>query len=368
MRVPLPGELRFAEIAQILQLYVEQILRGQMLQYLEEKADVSRSHQKLQATIRRTLSKTAVRDIGYPGGRERRATVATDGRYWFWTEDNRGADVLTKRRLNWFGVLSDRPGVGITVEINTTYEDRNDQTAGFFARDTKTGATYFLHSGRVGGGAKGVGKTSFLTWAAREKRNLVEVVDSSGRIRAGLIVMPVEGRSAANSLVRYIDLVGGFKKAVRNGEIGSKEFRDQQRKFEDYFSEGRGRRTGKRSSDIDYISRHGEIVDALRDWRATRLLPRRSRIVKDVFIDLGIARGNELIEIYEVKPSSDRSSVYSAVGQLLVHGRDITCRKTIVLPHDELLAADLADALRRLSIETVKFRLETNSVTILDPP
>jgi hypothetical protein len=273
-----------------------------------------------------------------------------------------------KRRLNWFGVLSDHPGVAITVEINTTYEDRNDRTAGFFARDTKTGVTYFLHSGRVGGGAKGVGKTSFLTWAAREKRDLVEVVDSSGRIRTGLVVMPTEGRTAANSAVRYIELVRGFKKAVRDGEIESDEFQDQQRKFEDYFSEGRGRRTGKRSSDIDYISRHGEIVDALRDWRGTRLLPRNARIVKDVFIDLGIARGNELIEIYEVKPRSDRSSVYSAVGQLLVHSGDNTCRKIIVLPHDEPLSVDLAEALRRLSIETVKFRLEMNSVAILDPP
>jgi hypothetical protein len=338
-----------------------------MLQYLEEKADVSRSHKKLQATIRRTFAKAYVKDIGFPGGRVRKATVASDGTYWFWTADDRGADVTMKRRLNWFGVLSDHPGVAITVEINTTYEDRNDQTAGFFARDTKTGVTYFLHSGRVGGGAKGVGKTSFLTWAAREKRDLVEVVDSSGRIRTGLVVMPIEGRTAANSAVRYIELVRGFKKAVRDGEIESDEFQDQQRKFEDYFSEGRGRRTGKRSSDIDYISRHGEIVDALRDWRGTRLLPRKSRIVKDVFIDLGIARGNELIEIYEVKPRSDRSSVYSAVGQLLVHGRDNTCRKIIVLPHDEPLAVDLAEALRRLSIETIKFRLEMNSVAILDP-
>jgi hypothetical protein len=350
-----------------MQLYVEKF-EGQMLQYLEKKTDVGRSHRKLQATIRRTFSKAYVKDIGYPGGRVRKAAVATDGRYWFWTADDRGADVFMKRRLNWFGVLSSHPGVSITVEINTTYEDRNDRTAGFFARDTKTGVTYFLHSGRVGGGAKGVGKTSFLTWAAREKRDLVEVVDSSGRIRTGLIVMPIEGRTAAISAVRYIELVRGFKKAVRDGEIESDEFQDQQRKFEDYFSEGRGRRTGKRSSDIDYISRHGEIVDALRDWRGTRLLPGKSRIVKDVFIDLGIARGNELIEIYEVKPRSDRSSVYSAVGQLLVHGRDNTCRKTIVLPHDEPLAVDLAEALRRLSIETIKFRLETNSVTILDPP
>ena len=190
-----------------MQLWVDEMLQGQMLRYLEESRDIERSHKKLQATIRSGFSKTAIKDIGHPGGRERKAAVATDGKYWFWTRDHRGSDVFTKRRLNWFGVLSQRPGVSITVEVNTTYKDRNDQAAGFFARDPKTGMNYFLHSGQVGGGAKGVGKNSFLTWAAREKRDLVEVVNSSGLIRKGLIVMPVEGRSAVKSAVRYIELV-----------------------------------------------------------------------------------------------------------------------------------------------------------------
>jgi hypothetical protein len=138
-----------------------------MLQYLEERDDVERAHRKLQATIKRIFSKTAIKDIGHPGGREGKALVATNGRYWFWTRDHRGSEVFTKRRLNWFGVLGERPGVSITVEVNTTYNGRNDNAAGFFARAPETGAIYFLHSGRVGGGAKGVGKNSFLTWAAR---------------------------------------------------------------------------------------------------------------------------------------------------------------------------------------------------------
>jgi hypothetical protein len=191
------------------------IVQGQawgerMLQYLETRDDITRAHQKLQATIRRTFSKTAVRDIGHPGGRERKAVVATDGRYWFWTKDHRGSEVVTKRRLNWFGVLSKSPGVSISVEINTVYTGRNDRAAGFFARDSETGLVYFLHSGRVGGGAKGVGKNGFLTWAALAKQPLVDVVDSTGNIRDGLIIMPIEGAASARSAIRYIDLVRGF--------------------------------------------------------------------------------------------------------------------------------------------------------------
>jgi hypothetical protein len=337
-----------------------------MLQYLEDREDVERSHRKLQATIKRVFSETATKDIGYPGGRERKAVVATDGRYWFWTRDHRGSKVFTKRRLNWFGILSERSGVPITVEVNTTYRGRNDNAAGFFARAPGMGATYLLHSGRVGGGAKGVSKSSFLTWAAREKHELVDVIDSSGGIRKGLVVMPVDGSTAAKSAVRYIKLVSGFKQAVRNGEIRSKEFQRQQREFEGYFSEGRGRRTGKRSSEIDYVTRHGEIVDALHEWRSSRPLPKRSRIVNDVFIDLGVASDKSLIEVFEVKPRADRSSLYSALGQLLVHAGHELCSKTIVLPQNERLAPDLAEALKRLKIEVIRFELTRDSVKILD--
>jgi hypothetical protein len=336
-----------------------------MFQYLERRDDIDRSHKKLQATIRRTFAKMDVKDIGYPGGREQAARVATDGTYWFWTSNARGSDV-TKRRLNWFGVLSEGPGVAITVEINTAYKGRNNLAAGFFARDPETGTVYLLHSGRVGGGAKGVGKSSFLTWAKREKQTLVEAVDSTGGVRQGLIVMPVEGSTAARSAIRYIDLVRGFKKAARNGEVHSRDFQEQQREFDNYFSEARGRRTGSRSSDIDYVSRHGEIVDALQKWRAARLLPRRCRIVKDVFIDLGVAKGNKLVEVFEVKPKADRSSIYSAVGQLFIHGRDEGCRRTIVLPNGEPLGSGLAKALQRLQIGTIRFKLTKNSVTILN--
>jgi hypothetical protein len=337
-----------------------------MFQYIEGRNEIDRCHKKMRATIRRTFSKTAVKDIGYPGGRKKGAAVQTDGRYWFWTGDYSGPGVFPKRRLNWFGTLREKPGVSITVEINTTYQGRSDQTAGFFARDSDTGSIYFLHSGRVGGGATGVGKKSFLTWAARENQRLVEVADSAGSVREGLIVMPIEGSAAAKSAIRYVDLVQSFKQAARSGKIKTREFRNLQQQFEDYYSEGWGRRTGQRAGKIDYVSRHGEIVDALQEWRSTKPLSKRSRIVKNILIDLGVKTGKTLTEVFEVKPRADRSSIYSAVGQLLVHGREVGCRRIIVLPEGERLAVDLVEALKRLQIEEVRFKLENDSVAILD--
>jgi hypothetical protein len=259
-----------------------------MFVFLESRREIAKAHAALEATLRREFPQRATKDIGYPGGRVRGARVYTDGRYWFYSQDHSGRQISNPRSLNWFGLLSERPGVGITVEINTTYEGRNDQTAGFFARDTKSGIIYLLHSGRVGGGTKGVGMNAFRAWSGE---TLIQVADSSGGSRDGLLVMPVEGVAATRSAIRYVDIVTRFKKAVRTGEIGTPAFKRKQKQFEDFYAEGRGRRRGSRSSEIDYVSRHGEVVDALREWRELNPMPKGARFVKNV---LGACPSNRI--------------------------------------------------------------------------
>jgi hypothetical protein len=49
----------------------------------------------------------------------------------------------------------------------------------------------------------------------------------------------------------------------------------------------------------------------------------------------------------------------------MVHGTAADCRRVIVLPHKEAIASDLEDALQRLSIELLKFKLDEQKATIL---
>lgn len=178
--------------------------------------------------------------------------------------------------------------------------------------------------------------------------------------------MPVEGAAASRSAKRYVDLVTSFKKAVRVGEIGTLAFRQRQKQFEEYYAEGRGRRTGRRSSEIDYISRHGEVVDSVREWRELKPVPRGARFVKNVLIDMGVAVGKRLVEVFEVKTSTARSDIYSALGQLMVHGTAENCRRVIVLPLGQVLPNDLVDAFARLKVELLRFRLGKKRITISD--
>ncbi|NUG81490.1 hypothetical protein HUN33_15760 [Acinetobacter bereziniae] len=269
---------------------------------------------------------------------------------------------MNPRRLNWFGLVSDSQSLDISVEINTVYEGRNDRIAGFFARDSETGSIYLMHSGRVGGGTEGVGKEAFLAWTNQQP---IEVLDSSGDVKEGIVVMPVQGIAVTQPAIFYINNIANFKQAVRDGELTSPEFQKKKKEFSDFFSESHGRRQGKRSEEIDYISRHGEIVDAVYAWRNSNSLPEKSHLVKNLYIDLGVAIDNNLVEVYEVKTSSNRINIYTAIGQLMVHGVSNECQRTLVLPHDQELAQDLQDTLERLNITLLTFKLNKKSVTII---
>jgi hypothetical protein len=178
--------------------------------------------------------------------------------------------------------------------------------------------------------------------------------------------MPIEGLAASRSATRYVDTVARFKVAVRAGELGSPEFRRKQRELGEFYAEARGSRKGRRSSEVDYISRHGDVIDALHEWRTSGNLAKGARIVKNVLIDMGVAVGRELVEVFEVKTSTARSGIYSAVGQLMVHGTTDDCRRVIVLPEKEAIASDLRVALERLGIDLLRFTLDHEKATIVE--
>ena len=333
-----------------------------MFSLIESKEEIAKAQHRLEAAICRDFKTKAVKNIGYPGGTTFDAKVFTNGSYWYYSSDYYGKNIPNPRRLNWFGLFRGDADLQISVEINTAYEGRNDQVAGFFARDNDTSSIYLMHSGRVGGGTEGVGKVAFLAWS---NQHPIDVVDSSGDIKEGVLVMPIEGIAASRSAVRYVDIIASFKQAVRSGDMASPEFQRKKKELDDFFSESRGRRKGQRSEKIDYLSRHGEVVDALYSWRRSSALPKNGRLVKNILIDMGVEVGLDLVEVFEVKTSTARADVYAAIGQLMVHGTSDECRRVMVLPQKELIASDLKEAMQRLNIELLKFKLDEKAVTIV---
>lgn len=335
-----------------------------MLSLLVESDEIAEAQEALQGLMHDDFDEHVLHNISFRPHVLRDQEVWTrQEAHWYRPAVHEGHNGTTPRFLNWFGVVT-QGNLNITVEVNVAFEQGNGRAQGFFARDDGTGALYLMHSGNIAGGRPGVGGRAFRAWYGKQP----EPVFLGDRcVRLGFVVVPVHSADPTRSARRYIDSISKFKDAVSNDDVDLEdpEFQHRMQGFDDFYSEARGRRRGSRPGEFDYLSRHGEVVDALYEWRHAQPFAQHHRIVKNVFIDMGVADGHDdLVELYEVKTSSERSLVYTAIGQIAVHGSE-NCEKFLVLPNGRQLPQDISDALERHEIELLRFRLTRRGARIL---
>lgn len=314
-----------------------------------------------------------------------RAWKYSERRYVVWRPDSIELDVHhnhnfwfasvahtkeSRRTWNSIGKYTDANGLQITVEVNIPMESNNARVSGFFARDDVSQEVCLMHDGGVGGGRLGIGRDRFLAWSSAQPE---AVVDSKGNIRYGIIVTPVRSKIIGDYVERFAQTVFTFKAGVASGEITSNDSADSDTNYSDYFKEFSGTKVGKRVREFEYISRHGDIVHSLQEWRKSKVLSevkiQNEYLVKNKYIDLGVLnREKKLIELYEVKTNADRQSLYTAIGQIGVHGSvsSETLKRYIVLPNREKISLDIKQALEKLNIKLIWFEMDTNKVTILE--
>jgi hypothetical protein len=292
----------------------------------------------------------------------RAITIYHNGRYWFGSiPPDEGQS--TPRYWNPFGAYRAHGNFQIAVELNIPTTSNSKRVSGFFAKDSSSGHVYLMHDGSVGGGRKGVGRAEFLDWSDAK---VVSVVDSQGGVRHGIVVAPVNGATTAADLARFVQQVIDFKEAIKNGEAAFTKRSRRGNRHGDYYDEFSGKKRKASSREVEYISRHGDIVRALRDWRAKTLRP-QEHFFKNDYVDLGVEDRGVTSEVYEVKPSCARQSLYTAIGQILVHDDSPNgeSKRILVLPRGEAIPPDVMRALDRGGISLVRFALQEDKVRIL---
>ncbi|AOG02809.1 hypothetical protein [Bosea sp. RAC05] len=327
-----------------------------MLVLVDTTATKKRAQSVVEKNVRSSLRFIGTRNIGFPAGNfDRKVYSLGDGELWaaFSPPDQDGS---TRRYWNGFGIFEEgRAAQNITVEINIPLETNAALVAGFFAQDPANGATYLMHSGKVGGGRKGIGKSAFLAWS---KSELVKVADGEGNTRSGIIIGNIDGADLTGRIWRFVQLVSGFKEAVSTGALDNDEFRAKVEETDRYRREFSGRKRGKRSAgEIDYLSYHGDIVDALFEERSARQGPGEV-VASTVHIDLFVKRNGALTEIYEIKPKTDRDSLYKAIGQLMTHSAGSSAKRWVVLPTDQEIMPEFRAAFAELAIAIRLFRVD----------
>ncbi|MES0020222.1 hypothetical protein [Mesorhizobium sp. M0036] len=325
-----------------------------LLVQVERSGQKRAAQREMERVIKDSLRSQGIRNIGFPSG-NRDETIYANSDDALWCAFGSAEDARVPRRWNVFGVFEGRRhSQMITVEINIPTDSNSASVAGFFARDAATDAVYLMHDGSVGGGKPGVSRSAFLAWSRRE---LMEVERSDSAPRDGIVIGRVDARDLPDRIWSFVLEVRAFKDAVAAGELENEPMRRRAAEWEKYRRESAGRRRGRRRAKIDYVSYHGDVVDLLRNECELRKTAQQL-VSNSPLIDLFVKTRGAITEIYEVKTSLNRQTLYTALGQLMTHtvGAAAGVKRFLVVPKG-VIPKDLVRCIETLQIELRRFKL-----------
>lgn len=103
--------------------------------------------------------------------------------------------------------------IDITTEINIPLEGINRRVGAYFAKD-KQEKLYLMHSGKIGGGRRGIGKKAFKQFYSKRCRT-VEVQWPDGKVTDDYPVAVVPSNDFELEVANFIHAVAEFKKTVK---------------------------------------------------------------------------------------------------------------------------------------------------------
>lgn len=144
---------------------------------------------------------------------------------WVWLQP----DHIENRFCCSFGVEDPHVehNLSVVCEFNPPRKGFNRRCAGLFVKDD-SGNVFLAHSGRVGGGRRGIGKESFLKY--RGRGGIQAVVFPDGKELDYIILGRVNDPALRDKLAEFVRLVAKFKEhAVVGGAAVTRNNRDKGR-------------------------------------------------------------------------------------------------------------------------------------------
>jgi len=245
--------------------------------------------------------------------------------------------------------------VNITVEINMPYKGCDRRVAGVFVYDSNKDI-YLTHSGKIGGGRKGVGKEAF--WAYYRGRQQIITIVWPDRIETEAICIGKLGeKNLPRQIAHFVKEVGRFKEHVVSNK--TKGWKETEPLDDPTFApEFTGKRKFYKSKEpIESICDHGRIVSALNDELESRGLKTANDRSRDLYI-YNIKKNMDIL--FEIKTELSSSSIYSSIGQLMYNGasQELAPKRVLVIPG--VLDKKTRTILNRLEIEVMEYRWEGN--------
>ncbi|MHC4415662.1 MAG: hypothetical protein ACYS0G_10290 [Planctomycetota bacterium] len=182
------------------------------LRPLTDHAEIADAFKLMKSRLERGARRYK-RHVGFQGG------GAEFDIYWRATERIwvlLDPDVAENRYRCCFGLQhpSAHESLAITCEINPPHEGIDRKIAGVFLRDDR-GVIHVAHSGKIGGGRAGIGKTAFL--AAYRGDNIEPVEWADGVRSKAIVVGAIDAREFPSQLAHFVREVERFKAVTAGG-------------------------------------------------------------------------------------------------------------------------------------------------------
>jgi hypothetical protein len=292
------------------------------------------------------------RRIGYPGGHADRKVFflenkGSDSLWYISWPGVKGNKIIT---LLGHGVYGDNEWLSIDVQFNYPVGKFHRRLGAAFLEDIITGEVFLAHRGIVTLGQR-VPKDKILEAMAAD----VVEAECGSKTDEYILVTSLDSKTLVDDLSKFsrrlratirglgqeIEFVvdsddeegqensddahkSSVEKATRKGITG----------LQDYFEEFSGKRRAFTPKKSFSISHHGKVVHALHEAMTPRGVTLKSRAI-DLVADL-----SSLAVLFEVKTKSDSQSIYTAIGQLVVHAPNVekilkkNVQKVLVIPEE----------------------------------
>jgi hypothetical protein len=278
--------------------------------------DTARAYKLLRTGLSQG-SKEERRTLAWPGPGKNidnaRLWRQPDNRLWTYLSH----DTIEKRYHCWFGQSVSTTTIQTpTIEINFDERQVQRYLTGRLVID-ESHNLYLAHKGELKGGRRSV-VTADRFENAIKGFSKHEVTWPDGRIERLFVIGAIEKPSFVKRLTRFVSEAHRLKKAAIEGNLP-----DAEQKHPGYKPGSSGKSKGKRSSDFEIDRWHHVVVNCLHDALKVAGIETFSSKHNEMAPDLySKTKSKHLRHLFEIKTGQDTSSLYTAIGQLIVYGAD----------------------------------------------
>lgn len=313
-----------------------------MLRVLNKKNDINNAQKIFLKHFHNIADKDINVIIGYPGGNFK-STVSWIDKLGIWVCSFKRYD----RHINLFGIGEPKEGdmIPITCEINFPVSGIDRRIGGAFLTDS-TGDIFVAHRGKIGGGKKGIGKSLFED----QYRGQWEIVEDNGLETEIALISALNSPRFVSQVRQFVFEVNRIKTISAIPSLQPISPLDSATFRQEFYGKKKPYRT---SVIIEAACDHGLIVNNLSSALKELELDVRNNKNRDLYI---IDSNHKITTIFEIKTDISTTSMYSAVGQLILNSISLTEHPRLILVIPEQVDKTLESKLKQLGIQILIFK------------